>query len=106
MKATRFGMLFIALATAFMLAGCGGRGETEVSEKEDGYGLRLATTTGDFTFESDCAVSMGNAWLVQRQVYFGTSLLFDPPLEVYDAVEKCKYEIGKACLTEYDIFQE
>lgn len=61
---------------------------------------------GYFTFEADCTVSFGNTWHVKRRTFDKEACLFNPTIEIYDAAERFLFEIGKACLTEYGIFEE
>ena len=61
---------------------------------------------GYFTFEADCAVSYGQTWQMNRHKFEKSTLLFDPTLEMFDAAERFHFEIGKACLKEYGIFED
>ena len=61
---------------------------------------------GYFTFEADCAVSFGNAWLLKRTKFDKDTRLFNPTTAMYDAAEKFLFEIGKSCLETYGIYEE
>lgn len=61
---------------------------------------------GYFTFESDGALSLGNSWHIKRKTFEQSTRLFNPTIEMYDAMEKLLFETGKACLSAYDIYEE
>lgn len=61
---------------------------------------------GYFTFEADCTVSFGNTWQLKRKTFDKDTRLFNPTTEMYDAAEKFLFEIGKACLTAYGIYED
>ena len=61
---------------------------------------------GYFTFEADCTVSYGQTWLLDRTKFERDTRLFNPTIEMYDAAEKFLFEIGKACLSAYDLYEE
>ena len=61
---------------------------------------------GYFTFEADCTVSYGQTWLLDRTKFERDTRLFNPTIEMYDAAEKFLFEIGKACLSAYNLYEE
>ena len=61
---------------------------------------------GYFTFEADCAVSFGQTWHLNRRIFEKNTRLFNPTTDMYDAAEKFLFEMGKACLTAYNIYEE
>ena len=61
---------------------------------------------GYFTFEADRAVSKGETWLASRTKFEKSTRLFNPPLAIYDATERYLFEVGKACLEAYGIYEE
>ena len=61
---------------------------------------------GYFTFEADSLISCGKTWLLNRRNFDKDTRLFNPTIEMYDAAEHLLYEIGKACLNAYGIFEE
>ncbi len=62
--------------------------------------------TGCFTFEADCAVNVGDGWLLRRREFVNDTRLFDPSLAIRDAAERFLYEIGKSCLAAYGLYEE
>lgn len=61
---------------------------------------------GYFTFEADCTVSFGQTWQLNRRKFDRDIRLFNPTIEMYDAAERFLFELGKACLSAYDIYEE
>ena len=61
---------------------------------------------GYFTFETDNAVSFGKTWQLNRRIFERDTRLFNPTTEMYDAAEKFIFELGKACLKAYGIYEE
>ena len=61
---------------------------------------------GYFTFETDNAVSCGKTWQLNRRIFERDTRLFNPTTEMYDAAEKFIFELGKACLKAYGIYEE
>lgn len=61
---------------------------------------------GYFTFEADCTVSFGHTWQLKRHTFEKDNRLFNPTIDMYDAAERFLFEIGKACLSAYGIYDE
>lgn len=61
---------------------------------------------GYFTFEADCAVSFGKTWLLTRHTFDKDTRLFNPNMEIYDAMEHFLFDLGKACLKTYGIYED
>ena len=61
---------------------------------------------GYFTFEADNAISFGQTWQLKRQKFEKDTRLFNPSTEMLDAAEKFLFEIGKACLSAYGIYED
>ena len=61
---------------------------------------------GYFTFEAEATVSFGNTWQLKRHTFEKDTRLFNPTTPMYDAAEKFLFEIGKACLEAYGIYEE
>ncbi len=61
---------------------------------------------GYLTFEAGCTASYGDTWQLKRHPFAKDTRLFNPTLAIYDAATRYLYEIGKACLTAYNIFEE
>ena len=61
---------------------------------------------GYFTLESSSIVKDGNNWLQKRRLYPESTKLFNPPLAVHEAKVKFNFEIAKACLEAYGIYDE
>jgi len=61
---------------------------------------------GYFTLETDNAVSFGKTWQLKRRIFERDTRLFNPTTEMYDAAERFIFEIGKACLEAYGIYEE
>lgn len=61
---------------------------------------------GYFTFEADTTLSYGNTSYVKRHTYSKDTRLFNPNLDMYDAAERFLFEIGKAVLNAYEIYEE
>ena len=59
-----------------------------------------------FTFETYSAVSTGKTWYLKRKTFDRDTRLFNPTIDIYDAAEKFLFQIGKACLTAYNIYEE
>ena len=63
-----------------------------------------ANYKGYFTFELNPIFKFGNG--SGRHTFAKSGKLFDPTTQMFDAAEKFIYELGKACLTEYNVFEE
>ena len=61
---------------------------------------------GYFTFEADSTASFGKTWLLNRHTFDKDTRLFNPPTAVYDSSEKYLFDIGKACLEAYGIYED
>ena len=61
---------------------------------------------GYFTLESSSIVKDGNNWLQKRRVFPKSTKLFNPPFAVHEAKVKFNFEIAKACLEAYGIYEE
>lgn len=61
---------------------------------------------GYFTFEADSTLTFGQSWLVKRHSFDKDTRLFNPTIEMYDAAEHLLFEIGKGCLSAYNIYEE
>lgn len=61
---------------------------------------------GYFTFEAECTISFGTTWQLKRRKFDRDTRLFNPTTEMYDAAEKFLFQIGKACLSAYGIYEE
>ncbi|MBQ6826321.1 MAG: sugar phosphate isomerase/epimerase [Clostridia bacterium] len=61
---------------------------------------------GYFTFEADNTISFGQTWQLKRRKFEKDTRLFNPSTEMLDAAEKFLFEIGKACLSAYGIYEE
>lgn len=61
---------------------------------------------GYFTFEADSTASFGKTWMLKRHIFEKDTRLFNPTTEIYDASERYLFEIGKACLTAYGIYED
>lgn len=61
---------------------------------------------GYFTFEADSTLKTANNWLHKRTKFDESTILLDPPVEIFKANEKLLYETGKAILQAYKIFEE
>lgn len=61
---------------------------------------------GYFTFEADCTVSFGQTWQLNRRKFDRDVRLFNPTTEMYDAAERFLFELGRACLSAYGIYEE
>ena len=61
---------------------------------------------GYFTFEADSTLSFGKTWLLNRREFDKDTRLFNPTTEMFDAAEKFLFDIGKACLNAYGIYEE
>ena len=61
---------------------------------------------GYFTLESCNIVKNGDNWLQKRRVYPESTKLFNPPLAVHEAKARFNFEIAKACLEAYGIYEE
>jgi len=61
---------------------------------------------GYFTFESSDAIKKSRHWLQTRVTFEKSKILENPNVDMYKAMVKFIYEIGKATLKAYNIFEE
>lgn len=61
---------------------------------------------GYFTFEASDSVKTGKHWLQKRASFKESYKLYDPPIAVRKAMVRFIFEIGKAALREYGIYEE
>ena len=61
---------------------------------------------GYFTFEACDVVKNGKHWLQMRHPFEGDERLYNPPIAVYKAMEKFIFEIGRAIMEAYGLYEE